>query len=273
MRAARDPDEFAADPRGLYLAGHSFVLWVLDETLAGSVYFGRPDARDFPTLLRFGQMGFHAALRAPFDAVIDCSAVRELDASAFEVLAAHLGSIEGLAARVRRAAIVRPAGVVGATLAGLFYEQVRPAFSAALFTDAVEAYRWLGRADGEREQRAVQEALAQAHETPDTVRRLREYLPGALAEPSLAETARALALSERSLQRRLHEAGTSFRAEVERARVRAAELLLLDGEMKLEAIARQVGCASSSHFAQLFRRTTGELPNDFRKRRLAVAPR
>jgi AraC-like DNA-binding protein len=69
------------------------------------------------------------------------------------------------------------------------------------------------------------------------------------------------------LQRSLLGCSTSFRAEVERARVREAERLLTEGDEKVEVIARRVGCASPSHFAALFRRTTGEAPADFRGRR------
>jgi len=74
-------------------------------------------------------------------------------------------------------------------------------------------------------------------------------------------------LSERSLSRRLSELGTSFRDEVQRARLRAAEALLVDTDLKLDAVGRAIGFTSRAHFSDFFRRATGEAPSEFRARR------
>jgi AraC-like DNA-binding protein len=76
-----------------------------------------------------------------------------------------------------------------------------------------------------------------------------------------------LGRSERSLQRDLATAGTSFRDDVRRARAHAATILLVDTDLKLEAVARKVGYTSMSHFASAFRDVIGELPLAYRHAR------
>jgi AraC-like DNA-binding protein len=267
MQPAASPEEMLAAPVGRYYVGRSFIVWVHSPTLAGSAYFGRTSDEDFPALMTLWPLAFSLAITAPFDAVIDATRLEGLSVASFELLVRHLGELQGISERVRRAAIVRPGNMTGATLGGLFYEWVHTRFAAALFTDPVEAYRWLGRPDGDAERLAVAAALEAALGVPPVLRGLREWLAAHLNDPSVTTAARGLGLSPRSLQRHLQNAGTSFRGEVDRARVRAAEALLIDGGDKLEIIAREVGCGSLSHFSTLFRRATGETPSDFRSRR------
>jgi AraC-like DNA-binding protein len=267
LRPASSAADLLRDPIGRYLAGRSFVIWVKSPTLAGTIYFGATDAEDLPALVELFALPIHAALATPFDAVIDSSRVTNLSLSSFEALGQNVEMMAPLAARMRRVACVRPPGMAGSTLAGVFYERVVPRFNAALFTDASEAFAWLGRPDAaaacDEAERIVGELVA----APIGLRNLREYLAGRLSDPTLEGAARHLGSSPRTLQRTLLAAGTNFRQEVDRARARAAEAWLLDSDDKVEAIARQVGCSSSSHFATLFRRVTGETPGDFRARR------
>jgi AraC-like DNA-binding protein len=82
---------------------------------------------------------------------------------------------------------------------------------------------------------------------------------------TVAEAARALRVSTRTLQRRLKDEKTSFSREIAAARVRVAQRLLLAEDTKLTRIAQDVGCASSSHLSELFRRVTGMPPLAWRK--------
>jgi AraC-like DNA-binding protein len=175
--------------------------------------------------------------------------------------------LPALAPRVRAASIVRPAGMPGATMAGLFLDLVAPVICAMLFTDRSEAFAWLGRPDGEAARQALDQVLRELFDLPLIVRQLRDWLRAHLDAPTVEGAARALGSSTRTLQRTLAESGTSFRAEIDRARVRAAEAELLDHGSKLEVIARHVGCSSLSGFSKLFRRVTGETPSEFRERR------
>jgi AraC-like DNA-binding protein len=259
-------DELAEAPIGRHVVGHSFVIWVDSPTLAGSAYFGRPDARDFPTLERLSRLAGHAALAHGFDVVIDCSGVEAIDMPAFSLIARHITEVSEFAPKLGRVSIVRPAGMVGAILGGLFADGVQSRFRSALFADPTEAFGWLGRPDAHDARARVDGVLAEVRGTTEVIRRLREYL-AAKPRASLAAASRALGLSERSLSRRLGELHTTFRAEVQRARLRTAESMLIGSDDKLEVIARKIGFASRAHFSDFFRRITGETPSDFRARR------
>ncbi len=267
LRPVRSASEFLHDPIGHYLAGRSFLIWVLSPTLAGSIYFDRPDESEFPVLFELFALPMHHALEVPFDAVIDCSRLTGLSLDSFDALTQHLMNVGQVSDRVRRVACVRPHGMPGATIAGLFYERVMPRFAAALFTDATEGFRWLGRAGGDGERAALEQVVDGLLEAPSELSALRQWLADNLDAPTIERAARSIGMSGRSLQRKLLLSDTSFRREVDRARVRSAEALLLDRDSKIEVIARRVGCSSASHFATLFRRVTGEAPGDFRARR------
>jgi AraC-like DNA-binding protein len=268
LQPSRDISDFLDAPVGRYLAGHSFVIWAHSATLAGSAYFDRPGEADYPVLLALrGTLAHHASLRAGYDAIIDCSGLQTLSAASFSLISDFLRKVPIAAPAVGRVAIVRPTGVAGAAVTGLFYEFVKPAFDGALFTDLGGAFGWLGRADGLAAQTTVQDMLEQVRGNPPLLRLLRAHLAQNLASATLEDSARSLGHSGRSLQRRLKELGTHFRAELHRSRVCAAESLLIDTDIKLEEIARAVGCSSPSQLSVLFRVVTGETPSDFRARR------
>jgi|CXWL01.1.fsa_nt_gi AraC-like DNA-binding protein len=82
---------------------------------------------------------------------------------------------------------------------------------------------------------------------------------------SVARAADRMGLSVRGLQRRLATEGTSFRATVTEARLRAAAALLSCGELGLAEIAFACGFADHAHFARCFRRCYEVPPSGFRE--------
>jgi len=256
-------DDFVRDPIGRYVVGSWYIVWVDSPRLAGAAFFGRPDSRDLPDIARVTTLPETWSDPDGYDILVDWSSIDGLDPLAFAGLSTHLKRVLDLTIRLRRAAIVRPPGMTGAIVAGVFHDDA-PRSRAALFTDRVEAVAWLGLAGSVHKR--VEQLLSTHFAAPPFLRALRDRL-ARRGGATLASEARALGLSDRTLSRQLHEAGTSFRGEVERARVRAAEALLVDTELKLDAVARQVGFASRTHFSQFFRRATGESPSEFRARR------
>jgi len=80
----------------------------------------------------------------------------------------------------------------------------------------------------------------------------------------VAETARLLGLSSRSLQRRLQEEDASFREVVREARGRVAAAQLLSGDRPLSVVGFQAGYADQAHFTREFKRLTGLTPAQYR---------
>ncbi len=87
------------------------------------------------------------------------------------------------------------------------------------------------------------------------------------AFPSAGEAARQLALSERTLHRRLAEEGTRFSAMVDDARYARARELLLDRRMTVEGVAFAVGFAEPSSFSRAFKRWSGMGVVEYRRLR------
>jgi AraC-like DNA-binding protein len=93
--------------------------------------------------------------------------------------------------------------------------------------------------------------------------RIRDALPSGV--PSQAAVARGLALSPRTLARRLEEAGTSFTALLDETRRALAEQYLRRTDFSVAEVAYLVGFAEASSFNRAFRRWTGRAPGDARR--------
>ncbi|MBO9712103.1 AraC family transcriptional regulator [Sphingomonas sp.] len=101
------------------------------------------------------------------------------------------------------------------------------------------------RSLGERIKATVQEALAEGR-------------------PELGEVARRLAMSERTLQRRIAEEGTGFRALVQDARRDLARRLLTDPAIEIDRVAALLGYGNTSAFCRAFRAWEGVTPGECR---------
>jgi AraC-like DNA-binding protein len=75
-----------------------------------------------------------------------------------------------------------------------------------------------------------------------------------------------LGLGERTLQRRLGEERTSFRALLDRVREDLARSYLSSPDMSITEIALLLGYAETSTFHRAFVKWTGEPPGAFRAR-------
>lgn len=85
------------------------------------------------------------------------------------------------------------------------------------------------------------------------------------AAPTREEIAEALAMSGRTLHRKLQEAGTSFRAVLDGQRLALARDYLRDSALTVEAIAQQLGFQESQSFIRWFRQMAGLTPGEFRQ--------
>jgi len=94
-------------------------------------------------------------------------------------------------------------------------------------------------------------------------RRILELLPS--GPPTQMEIARALALSPRTLHRRLAEAGTSFAELLDNARRELAAGYLQRTDYSIAEVAYLVGFAEVSSFNRAFRRWTGKSPSAVRR--------
>jgi AraC-like DNA-binding protein len=143
-------------------------------------------------------------------------------------------------------------------------------FNAGL-AGCVFAARWLRqgvfRADPALRD-AIMERTASArngasHSFAERVRRqIQLNMPGASAEAAIA---RALAMDESTLRRRLAREGSSFRAIVQDVRYEIARQLIGESELTLAEVAAVLGFGELSVFTRAFRRWSGATPSQWRK--------
>jgi AraC-like DNA-binding protein len=253
-------EELAREPAGRYLAGESWLHFCATPTLWGVILWGRPDESEAARLGRSLVLELQPPAVVHHASIVDASRLEGSDPSAFraaERYLTHYGEV--LAKWVSKLALLRPRGLQGATVAGAYEVLPRP-YPVAVFDRPAAAFQWLGAPPVD-----LDALHAEATGTPHLVGALRALLDEKLRLP-VAEAASRLGISERSLQRKLGEAQTSFHEELAEARIRAARRLLLESDAPLTAIAYDVGCASLQHFSALFRKRTGESPSAFRAR-------
>lgn len=105
---------------------------------------------------------------------------------------------------------------------------------------------------------------------PRIEERVRAELKRALmvgAPPSVTSVASRMALSVRSLQRALGDAGTSFQDLLDEARRELALLWIEDRARSLKQVSNELGFGQSTAFTRAFRRWTGRSPSTYRATR------
>ena len=112
----------------------------------------------------------------------------------------------------------------------------------------------------------IRQQLADASDaTGDRLRRVVRSLVAA-GKFTVDDLAAALALSRRTLARRLNEHGTSFRELRDEARFLAARNLLQSSQVPVAEIAARLGYSDTPAFTRAFRRWAGTSPAEWRQR-------
>ena len=156
------------------------------------------------------------------------------------------------------------------------------AFECPLHFGATEYRMRFSRADLVRPLPTANEQLAELHSRilgermerhgdSQVSQRVREEITKGLprGEPRREDIARALHLSERTLQRRLHDEGTSFQELLEDTRRDLARRYLRQRQLPLAEAAYLLGFAEQSTFQRACRRWFATSPHKYRKQATA----
>ena len=255
--------EFIQNPIGAWTYSDPLFLWAASPSLCGISYSGHVGAQHLPTLQQLASLAFHETLKRPYCALIDGQRLSGVDPVAFTFLTEYLGTIaktgRGL---IERLVIVRPTGLTGAAMLGLFHQHFVGQLDVR-FVDTLAA--GLEELPVTAHGPAIENAALEAMGTPVVLDVLRRVLQ---ADPntSLDVIARRLGMSTRSLQRDCMTAGSSFRQEVANARLELAAHLLRTSDDKIEAIARSAGYSSAVSLARRFQKVHGVTPAEYRQR-------
>jgi AraC-like DNA-binding protein len=262
MQAAGSIAEFVRESIGRWVAGSSYIVWSWSTRLSGAVFWGRPSQADIEQF--FYVVDGYQREAAGRDVITDVSRIESVDSSAYMALVEGMRKrLPWYAQRVRRHAMVRADGLLGGLAEG-FFPLVGAHHQWRIFCDAERAFRWMEQPDAARAQTEVARISDEARGLDPNLRRVRLFLEAHVVDATLPATASALGVSERTLHRLLRAAGTTFREVLGAVRVDSARRLLVETDLKIEAIALRVGCCSHAHLTSLFRRTTAQTPVDYR---------
>jgi AraC-like DNA-binding protein len=264
MRSTREVDDFLKSPLGAALIGDGFVYAHPIETFFVTALYGRPNAANAAPLLRALRVELERRIK-PHVSLVDARRVEGVDGDAFSALATYVKrEREGLAQKVTRLCLLRPEGLSGAVVAG-FFAVVDPPYPVLVATTLQEATSFLTPEVTPVVIAELDALVTSVADRPRVVVDVERVLRELGFDAELPRVARALALSPRTLQRRLADAGTSFIDLARRARLQEAERRLRETSDSITAIALDCGWSSAQHFAADFRAAHGVTPSSWRR--------
>jgi AraC-like DNA-binding protein len=262
MERAASIEGFLRDPVGHWVVpAPTAIVFCAHAELGGSVTWGRPTREDTERTLAAFEGLHHPAMAARFDVMLDGRAIEGVDPSSLSYLIEWLAHRrEELTRRIRVQVGVISDSLTGVTLAGIL-PTLGDTHAFRVLRDRRSALRALGGSDALCDE--LDRAVELVRGEPPQLRALRDRLR-ANASSSIEDVARALAISVRSLQRILQDCGTSFSDEVREARFAVARELLCESDIKIAALARQLGLSENA-LTKLVRDKTGMTPLELRK--------
>lgn len=251
----------AANPVGSYYTSPNAAVFWVNDALEGMTFWGKPGQVDIDMIeatLRF----MPAPLRHGRASLIDLRRLESMDLRAFGKLSDILTSRVRASPRlITRQAVLEPEEPAGAIAVALF-ATLSPARPLRSFTEVREALEWIGvhdfalNAEFERLNRV-------SPASSPVIGTLRKYLERASGSTAM-DAAAQIGVSQRTLQRRLRESGTSYQREASLARIEVAKRLLRTTESPIKCIALEAGYASPQHFSSSFRKHTQLSPSRWR---------
>ncbi len=258
MRCCASIEEFGAATGAAYYRGSSFVRWRFERKVRGYWVWGRPTVDDARELVAvFDAEGRRGAL-GPHDSLADYSELQVVDPATFVVLLSHVRGQPEQTAPAREA-VVRPADLPGAIIAGFFDVAAR---AARVFQTRGDALRWLGRAEVVPALDALRRASRRG--AAPIVRRLHSLFAAHGERAPIGEAAALLKMSPRTLQHHLRAAGTHYRAERDRACLARAQEALASSDASVSHVAHDLGFDTLQRFSDWFRRLVGQPPSSWR---------
>ena len=184
MIPAADVEEYRANPAGTYVVIPRALVFCTRPTLWGFSLWGT-DESDLRRVVPLLSLELTAV---PHASLVDVRRLESGDPRAFAVLTRYLRTnFETFRTCVTRLALVRPPGLLGATVAG-FYQVAGSPYPVRVFDDLRAAGAWLRAPEATATLEAAVEA---ASGMSPVLLKLRRWLDGHLDEATLARAARA----------------------------------------------------------------------------------
>ena len=247
-------EEFIAAPWGRYIARSTFLIWCRSPELQGALIWGDLDQASMRDMMAVGAWVHRPDVSKRRRVLVDCSGVQRVDADVllgFAQLARD--RVPVWSTGIERHAIVVPSGL-GGILVGGALPSVGASHPVRFTHDLEAALAYVDHPQARPSHEHASEMATAARGRSALLFRLRAELGRALASSTVESSAAALGMSVRTLQRELGRLGTSFSDELRSVRIAAAEALLVHSDLKIEAIATQVGFGTASRMSAMLRR-------------------
>lgn len=266
LRPATNCLHFERSPLNRYCLGECFCFWQLGADANGIIAWGSPGPEDARMMVRTFEVTLHPPVEQHVS-LVDIRDLARVDAVGFEIIHDYMVSRrDAFGPIVKRQAVLCRPGAFGAAIVGL-YHLMAPHYEFQVFHELKDALAYLDAARGDELGAELGELREQIAGAPPLLLQLRSALEAAPTIPNVAELARTLNLSPRTLQRRLSEHNTSYHSELRRFRVARAEHLLTTSTLSMGEIAVRLGFATASSFVAAFRAATGVTPEAWRRER------
>jgi AraC-like DNA-binding protein len=261
LHMARSLAAYVGDPAGCYITvGQSAACWT-SHALSGLVLWGSPTDADTDMVQGALAAGRSDGIR-PCPMLVDLRRFTSVDLRVFLKLSRILMMcVDVHRAEDTRRALITPAGPAGEVVASLLVT-ARHGSTLRTFETVQEGLCWMGVQDPIllNDLELIPRIHSPGSSLLPALRGLLERNPGSTA----SELARALGMSQRTLQRRLRESFSSLQQEVTEAHLRIAKKLMTETTQPLKWIALEAGYGSPQHFSSAFRAQVGISPRRWR---------
>lgn len=264
LRPATSLADFVRDPFDAYVSRPGFVFWQRGAHLNGVHVSGVLGTDVVDELFEAFSVDVHPRAE-PHVSIVDFGGVTYTDLATMVHFVSRLNArIAEFAAKVRARLILHPPGELAIAIAGVRV-LVPDLYPVRMANELAPHLAWLGIAVDDPILAWLESEVASGTAaSPSTIALVRRVLEQRAEVRTLTACARHLGVSSRALQRGLQQGGTTFRDELSAHRIRQAKALL-QGGVKVAAVATQLGFSSPQHFSTAFRRATGHTPDGFRR--------
>lgn len=267
MKEAGDVAAFLRSPTGKWVIAGTTLGWCHAPNLSGAVVWGRPGAQQAREATLLFDAFRHPGMAARTVLILDARHL-EVDMEALQVLAGWLrANRQELKARVQL-----QVGIVGGGTSALLVSGILPLLGDhhpfKVFTDAKAAYLHGAPEAGAALHDELEQLVGAARQQAPEVLALHTLLRRCSGNVEMAQAARQLGMSARTLQRTLTAAGTSFREIQAESRFGAAAEMLARTDLKVAAVASRLGISEGA-LAALMQSRAGASPAEYRRRERA----
>ena len=266
-----DREEFVASPIGRCIVRPTFATWCAAPDLHGSILWGALDERSVREMMSLGAFIHHRDIAPCRRGLTDLRDIEHADANVLLGFAsAARDQVTDWATGLERQVLIVPTGLGGMMMSGAL-PLAGVEHPLRIAHDLATAFAFVDHPGAQAAHAAATAIVTATRGRAALVGRVRAQLHSDLSGATIERCAVGLGMSRRTLQRELQGLDTSFSDELRRVRIATAEALLVHTDLKIDAIALQVGFGTASRMSAVLRREMNLTASELRAERRTKA--